>query len=165
MEVKYAYGWVDIDSPSLIPLQLVVGISRDPIMSIALRVNNIQETTNFFTKSLGMNILPFPLARLPGSQFEQKQPEGSVYLGYGIDTVGILLIPSLKTAPHLRIGSLLNSISIIYDDESNDLPLLAQNSLDEYKSKRTEEYSIQTPEGYPITLIPYSVFNKRVTKI
>ena len=38
-DIKFAYGWVDINTPSKIPLEVVVGYRmRDSLMSVALKV-------------------------------------------------------------------------------------------------------------------------------
>ena len=93
MNVKYAYGWIDVDSPSNVPYEVVLGITRDPLMMLAIEVLDIQLNEKFFVNTIGMKRLPFPLARSPGSQYEATQPPDSVHLGFGPDLMSLLLIP------------------------------------------------------------------------
>ena len=95
-DVEGAYGWIDVRSPGGIPLEVVVGIARDPFMFACLRVSNIKESVAFFTEVLGMREGPMPLARQPGSQYEPSQANNEVFLNYGGDSYGFLLSPAKK---------------------------------------------------------------------
>lgn len=159
VDVKYAYGWVDADTPNGIPLRVIVGISRDPIMAVNLKVTDLKQSLEFFTQVLGMKELPFPLARQEGSQFEPQQTTGSAFVGYGSDSFGIILTPPTTTnkkrantpaIPAISPGSQFNKIGIVFDDSKSDLP-------DAFKS---ESLDIKSPDGYSFSLIPYSKFMK-----
>lgn len=63
MEVTFAYGWIDLLSYNKLPIEVIIGISRDPIMAIGLRVQNIKASSDFYINELGMKVLPFPLVR------------------------------------------------------------------------------------------------------
>jgi hypothetical protein len=157
--VQYAYGWVDLDAPYAIPLQMVVGIARDPIMLACIRVSSVSQSKSYF-ESLGMKELPFSLARQKGSQFEQTQPKDSVYLSFSPDTLGLLLVPSPPKAAPLSIGNTLKCLSFVVDDAVpvESLPPLAQDFIKGGASR------IYSPDGYPIELIKYSEFSKQATK-
>jgi hypothetical protein len=124
-----------------------------------------------------MSIAPFRLARSPGSQFEVQQPIGSVYLSYGPESMGILLVTrpysaaassgidvnakepfrlnmftnnrnnkQLLEVPPLRVGSLIDSISIVYDDVSpNGSKSLPRLLMDANKSGEKNIVRIRSP--------------------
>ena len=159
-KIKYAYGWVDLEGPSAIPLQLVVGVARDPLMLACIRVSNMQQSVDFFSKDLGMKQMPFPFARAPGSTFEQQQPDKSVFLSFAKDSMGLLLVPGGKEDPPLNVGTELKAFNFVVDDVSSDasLPPLAQAFLDGGAS------TVFSPDGYPIALTKYSDFSKVASK-
>ena len=163
--IKYAYGWVDLDTVNEVPLQIVVGIARDPLMQATLRVSNLQQSKDFFIDKLGMKVLPFPLARTPGSEFEQPAPPGSVYVGYGVDTMGLLLVETKNGAP-IQVGSRLEGFKIVVDDkiEKNLLPEATSLMFQDGKMK---SITVNSPDGYKFVLQPYSDFEKtaRTTSI
>ena len=77
--IKYSYGWVELDTPGNVPLEVVVGYRmRDNIMCMCIRVTDMKATIDFLTKELGMQLLPYPLARDEGSRFEQEKAKGIV---------------------------------------------------------------------------------------
>jgi hypothetical protein len=158
-DIKYAYGWVDMDSRDKIPLELVVGISRDPIMLACIRVSNMKESIRFFIDKLGMSEQPFPLARQPGSNFEQVQSPGSTFLSYAPDTMGLLLVPSKPKDIPLEVGNELRSFNFVVDDKNtNSLPPLIQEFIDGGAA------TVSSPDGYPISFIKYSEFSKKANK-
>lgn len=88
--------------------------------------------------------------------------------------MGILLLPSPKKSPPLNVGSLLDRMTIVYDDridtkQSKDdlatdiLPPAAQTALKIYKEGSSTNYTISSPDGYLYTFIPYSVYSKYST--
>lgn len=91
-DVKFAYGWVNWLSPNQIPYEITVGLTRDPLMLVCLRVKNLKESSDFFVNELGMKMLDYPLARAKDSQFEKPQPKNSVYVSYGPNSMGLLLV-------------------------------------------------------------------------
>lgn len=153
-EVKFAYGWVDMDTPSGIPLQLVIGVTIDPIMLTCLRVSNIAASKKFFCEDLGMSVYPVPLARQPGSQYEPEPIKDSVFVSYGPDELGILLVPAEK-GKQVRVGSVLDHMTIVVDDSQKDkLPALAQAYLESGASE------VSSPDGYRFQFNAYSAFKK-----
>ena len=159
--IKYAYGWVDLDTPNNLPLKIVVGIRRDPLMFACISVSNIDQTVKFLSEELGMKEMPLPLARNPGSEFEPQPQKGDIYMGYSPDTMGFLLTP-LPKGVKLSIGTQLNGFNIIVDDKSIDkLPQSIQGLL----SDKSGNNRIKSPDGYSFIITPYSEFEKyAVTK-
>jgi hypothetical protein len=154
--VPFAYGWVDLESPGGIPMEVIIGLARDPVMLSCLRVTNVIESTKFFTEELGMKVLPFPIARGKGSTFEPEQIRGSTYVGYSENSMGLLLTPSPKLkSPPLAIGTMLEAFTIVYDDSKSPakaLPPAASKS------------EVKSPDGYKFVLKGYEQFKKEATK-
>lgn len=149
---------MDLDTPGNIPLEVVVGSTRDPIMLVCLRVSDIQTSVRFFSEQLGMKQLPFPLCRLPGSAFEPTCPKDAVYLGYSADSMGVLLRPSAKGEAPLQVGSLLNGFTLVVDDSNKSaLPTALSAALGE--ASRT----ILSPDGYPFIVKAFSQFKVEST--
>lgn len=157
MTINYAYGWIEGESPSGIPSEVVVGIARDPIMAIGLRVSNLEESLEFFTSELGMKELPFPLARQKNSIFEPQEPAGCRYVGYGENSLGIILLPVAKNSPPLVVGNQLDRFTIVYDDSTSD------GSQPSPSSKMIGDEKI-SPDGYKFVFKPLSVHEKTSTK-
>lgn len=150
--VKYAYGWVDLESPAGVPYEVVVGIARDPIMMVCLNVTDLKTSLKFFVSALGMQQLPFAYARDPKSQYERKMPLNSAFVGYGTVGLSVLLQQSPKNSI-VNPGSVLDSMTIVYDDGSlNSLPLAFQNE--------SKEKIAVSPDGYKFVLQPFSEFKK-----
>ena len=144
-----------------IPMEVVIGLSRDPIMLTCLRVTNVLESTKFFTEQLGMKVLPFPLSRNIGSTFEPEQVPGSAYLGYSENTMGLLITPSPKLkAPPLVIGTLLEAFTLIYDDSTANLSNLPPGVS---KAISTPNKEIKSPDGYRFVFKGYEQFKKEAT--
>ena len=154
--IGFAYGWVDLDTPGKIPLEVVVGIARDPLMLTCLRVRDVSASTDFFIKQMGMKSLPFPLARGAGSDYEPAQPLKSSYVGYGENSMGLLLVSGAKDAPPLNIGTVLQAITLVYDQNKIDtLPPLFQNAA------QGGEKRVLSPDGYPFVLKSYEEYQKQ----
>ena len=157
--IKFAYGWVDLDTPNNIPVKVVVGIRRDPLMCVCIAVSNIDQTVKFLSEELGMKQMPLPLARNPGSEFEPQPQKGDVYMGYTPDTMGFLLTPVPKGA-RLSLGTQLNGFNIIVDDKAADkLP----PSIQELIANKNNKKIIESPDGYKFIITPYSEFEKYST--
>lgn len=163
VNVKFAYGWVDADTPGGIPLEVIIGIARDPVMLTCLRVSNVAASTKFFTEELGMKVLPFPISRQKGSSFEPEPVPGSSYVGYGDNSMGLLLTPSPKLrAPPLVVGTMLEAFTLVFDDST-----LAANKLPPAVKKLLADGSggvIKSPDGYKFALKGYEIFKKESTK-
>jgi hypothetical protein len=158
-EVKYAYGWIDLNTPGGLPLEVVVGLTRDPLMLACIRVSDVSSSTKFFTEELGMKELPFPLSRTPGSQFEPQQPPKSVFVGYGADSMGLLLVPGEKGAPPLSVGSLLEAFTLVFDEsKAQALPPAFREA-----AAKGGERRVMSPDGYPFVLKGYEEYRKQAT--
>lgn len=154
-EVEGAYGWIDVKSPGGVPLEVVVGITRDPFMLACLRVSNLKESVAFFTEVLGMQIGPMPLARQPGSQYEPPQAKGEVFLNYGGDSYGVLLSPA-KKGSSVNPGGLLGEFTIVADDSTaglEKLPSGVKNAL-----LGEGGHTIVSPDGYTFAIKPFSKY-------
>ena len=160
MTINTAYGWIDGDSPNDVPAVVVVGVARDPLMAVGLRVTNMEDSTAFFTDQLGMKVLPFPLARQKNSIFEPQEPSGSRYLGYSENSLGIILLPSPKNAPPLTVGDQIDKFTIVYDDSKDStiiLPLSVQAAIAESKI-------IVSPDGYKFAFQSLPTHEMKSTK-
>ena len=157
--IKYAYGWVDLDTPNNLPVKVVVGITSDPLMCVCIAVSNIDQTINFLSQELGMKQLDLPLARTPGSEFEPQPQKGDVYMGYSTDTMGFLLTPISKGSK-ISIGTQLNGFNIIVDDKSIEkLP----QSIQELILNKKQNKILESPDGYKFIITPYTEFEKIAT--
>ena len=155
--IGFAYGWVDLDTPGKIPLEVIVGISRDPLMLTCLRVKSVSESTDFFINQLGMKSLQFPIARSIGSDYEPTQPLKSSCVGYGENSMSLLLVSGAKDAPPLNIGTVLQAITLVYDQTKIDtLPPLFQNAA------KGGEKRVLSPDGYPFVLKSYEEYQKQI---
>lgn len=139
---------------------MVVGVARDPLMLVCIRVSSMQQSVDFFTNDLGMRVMPYPYARPQGSTFEQQQPDKSVYLTYAKDSLGLLLVPSEKGSPTLNVGNELRAFTFIVDDISSNTspPPLVSAYLNGGPSV------VYSPDGYPIELKRFSEFAKIASK-
>lgn len=158
--VKFAYGWVDLETPGGIPMEVIIGLSRDPVMLTCLRVTNVAETAKFCIDELGMSLQPFPLSRAKGSTFEPEQVPGSQYVGYSNSTMGLMLTPSPKLkAPALVIGTFLEAFTLVYDDAApaGKLPPAAE------RARAGTSSVIKSPDGYTFVLKGYDQFKKEAT--
>ena len=177
LNVKFAYGWVDLESPSGVPYEVVVGIRRDPLMMVCLQVQDMKANEAFFTSQLGMKPIPFPLARAPTSEFEAKPPPKSVHLGYGDVGMSILLIQAPKKVK-VTTGNVLDQFTIVYDDSTaliNPTTSTSSGSSgtnNSYSTAYSESFfrtisdpstrTVVSPDGYKFRLRPYSEYAKSI---
>ena len=149
-KVEGAYGWIDVESPGGVPLKVIVGIARDPFMYACLRVQNMKESVAFFTEEMGMKVMPMPIARQAGSQYEPQQAKDAVFVSYGEDLFGLLLERSPKKAK-INPGGLLSEITILADEKSEVLPQAVKTALE-------GDGTVQSPDGYRFKCIPYTQY-------
>ena len=176
LNVKFAYGWVDLESPSGVPYEVVVGTRRDPLMMVCLQVQDMKANEAFFTSQLGMKPIPFPLARAPTSEFEAKPPPKSVHLGYGDVGMSILLLQAPKKV-QVTTGNVLDRFTIVYDDSTTLInPTSTSSSSTSGGSSNSVVYSesfirtisdpsartLVSPDGYKFRLRPYSEYAKSI---
>lgn len=144
-------------SPSgRIPYEIVIGLSRDPLMCIGLKVRDMAESLKFFQNTLGMQILPFNYARTVGSNFEPQPPKGSTFVGYGQDSLGLLLLPS-NGKESIEVGSLIDAFKIVVDE--SDISRLPTKVADILNSDDKGE-KLLSPDGYPFVFQRYTEFSK-----
>ena len=159
--VKFAYGWVDLDTPGGIPMEVIIGLARDPVMLTCLRVTNVADSAKFFIEQLGMKVLPFPLSRAKGSTFEPEQVPGSQYVGYSDNSMGLMLTPSPKLkAPPLVIGTMLEAFTLVYDDSAGAADKLPPAVM---KVLGGAPNVVKSPDGYSFVLKGYEQFKKEAT--
>lgn len=113
-----AYGFVNVISPSGLPIRGIVGISPDPIMLVAINCVDVKQSQKFY-EQLGFIEQPYPYCR-PNQglgQFEPIQPEKSVYMAPSSNCMGVLLLKSKdrKIIPNPAIQSL----NIVYNPSSD----------------------------------------------
>lgn len=159
--VKFAYGWVDLDTPGGIPMEVIIGLARDPVMLTCLRVTNVADSAKFFIEQLGMKVLPFPLSRAKGSTFEPEQVPGSQYIGYSDNSMGLMLTPSPKLkAPPLVVGTMLEAFTLVYDDSAGAASKLPPAVV---KVLGGAPNIVKSPDGYSFVLKGYEQFKKEAT--
>jgi len=134
-------------------------------MLACLRVSDVAASVKFFTNELGMRTLPLPLARQPGSDFEPPQPPGSAYVGYGVDSFGLLLVPGAKGDPPLSVGNALAGFTVVYDDapeQIDALPPLARAAAT--ATEKGTAQRVLSPDGYPFILKSLREHEKTATQ-
>ena len=108
-----AYGYVNVVSPSGLPIRSIVGISPDPIMFLALNCPNVAEAQAYYQK-LGFVEQEYPYAR-PNKgmgQFEPVQPDKSVYMAPSKSGMGILFLPYKKKK--VDPNPVVSSLNLVY---------------------------------------------------
>jgi hypothetical protein len=153
-QVEGAYGWIDVISPGGVPLEVVVGIARDPFMFASLSVQNMKESLAFFCDEMGMTQMPMPLARQKGSQYEPQQPKESIFLSYGEDLFGLLLQQAPRRTK-VNPGGLLGEITVLADDSPlavGQLPSAVKAAL------KGGNGVVRSPDGYTFVVKGFSKY-------
>lgn len=134
-------------------------------MLAAVRVPDIAATKRFLTENLGLSMFPFPLSRPAGSKFEPLPPKGSVYLSYGPDSFGLLLLPQERPAQRDESQQLqlVESITIVVDTAAVNLPKFVKEQLQlgsdgAANTKDAKVAEIVASGGLKFRLIPYNIF-------
>ncbi|KAL7578304.1 hypothetical protein ACA910_012715 [Epithemia clementina (nom. ined.)] len=112
-----AYGYVNVVSPSGLPIRGIVGIAPDPIMFVAINCANVEASKTFY-KQLGFVEQEYPYARPSRGlgQFEPLQPSKSVYLAPSSNCMGILLLQSKKKK--ITVNPAVESLNLVYTPSS-----------------------------------------------
>lgn len=113
-----AYGFVNVISPSGLPIRGIVGISPDPIMLIAINCVDVKQSQKFY-EQLGFMEQPYPYCR-PNQglgQFEPIQPEKSVYMAPSSNCMGVLLLQSKERK--IIPNPVIQSLNIVYNPSSD----------------------------------------------
>ena len=137
-------------------------------------MTDMEATKRFLVDELGMKELSYDsiLARTKGSQFEPPLVKGGVVMGYGEDTLSLLLVPA-NAAPDGRarknkaaqspsavvVGGMLEAMTIVVDDSKSveGIPEAAKAVMD----SRTV---IKSPDGYPFKIVSRTAFEKIASK-
>jgi hypothetical protein len=114
-DIISAYGFVDVVSPSGLPMRAIIGISPDPMMFIAINCQNMKESRKFY-EQIGFVEQPYPYARPSNGkgQFEPPQPKNSVYLSPTKNGMGILLLQATKSRKAVQPNPVVQSLNIVY---------------------------------------------------
>jgi hypothetical protein len=144
--VQDAYGFVNVVSPSGLPLRGIVGIVPDPIMFIAIQCADVSKSRSFF-EQLGFSEQPYPYARPSkgAGPFEPLQPAKSLYLAPSPNCMGVLLLPSKNKT--IRPNPVLGGLNIVYTPSS-------------VPTSGTEGLQLVDPSGSPITFQSFEKFAK-----
>ncbi|CAB9521151.1 Inherit from COG: Phosphoglycerate mutase [Seminavis robusta] len=112
-----AYGFVNVISPSGLPIRGIVGIRPDPIMFVAINCDNVKQSQAFYEQTLGFSQQVYPFARPSNGTgpFEPAQPKGSVYLAPSPYSMGVLLLPSKKK---VTPNPVMDSLKVVYTPSS-----------------------------------------------
>jgi hypothetical protein len=123
-----AYGYVNVISPSGLPVRGIVGIRPDPMMFVALNCDNVKQSQAFYEK-LGFAEQAYPYARPSNGTgpFEPPQPKGSVYLSPSPFSMGVLLLPSKKK---IIPNPVLNSLQVVCTPSSLDVEGSSMQAVD-----------------------------------
>ena len=116
-----AYGYVNVISPSGLPIRAIVGIRPDPIMLVAINCVNVEESKSFYQDQLGFTEQTYPYARPSNGTgpFEPLQPKGSVYMAPSPNCMGVLLLPLTKKKQTIVPNPVLDSLQIVYAPSSS----------------------------------------------
>jgi hypothetical protein len=115
-----AYGFVNVVSPSGLPIRAIVGVSPDPMMFLAIYCVDVKKSKTYY-EQLGFVEQEYPYGRLSKGQtpFEPEKPRNSVYMAPSPNCMGVLLIPSKKKS--LTPNPVVRSLNVVYNpSEGND---------------------------------------------
>ena len=138
-----AYGYINVVSPSGLPMRGIVGISPDPMMFVALNCANVEESRAYY-QQLGFAEQEYPFARPSKGtgQFEPPQPPKSVYMAPSPNCMGVLLLQSKKKK--ITPNPVVQSLNIVYTPSE--------------QGDSSEEMVVTDPSGVSIAFQPVNVF-------
>jgi len=138
-----AYGYINVVSPSGLPVRGIVGIRPDPIMFVAINCGNVEESRVFYQK-LGFVQQEYPFARPSKGTgpFEPAQPAKSVYMAPSPNCMGVLLLPSKKKK--LTPNPVFESLNLVYTPSQG--------------VETSEEAIVADPSGVSIAFQPVERF-------
>jgi hypothetical protein len=147
-DILSAYGFVDVVSPSGLPMRAIIGIAPDPMMLIAINCQNVKQSREFY-EQIGFVEQPYPYARPSNGkgQFEPPQPKNSVYLSPTKNGMGILLLQAAKPRKPIQPNAVVESINIVY-----------QPSEGTVVDVNSEAMKISDLSGVPISFESIKVF-------
>ena len=89
-----AYGYVNVISPSGLPMRAIVGISPDPIMFVAINCKNVRESQEYYQQLGFVEQVSNPLCIVMFARL--------VFLTRALITVGISLCSPFERANSIR---------------------------------------------------------------
>jgi hypothetical protein len=126
--IQDAYGFVNVISPSGLPIRGIVGIWPDPMMFVAIRCLDVNASRHFY-EQLGFVEQNYPFSRPSNGAgpFEPAQPRNSVYLAPSSNSMGILLLPTPKSSSRITPNPVLVGLNVVYTPLSENAD--AQNEV------------------------------------
>mmetsp|Transcript_16387 Transcript_16387/g.35601 ORF Transcript_16387/g.35601 Transcript_16387/m.35601 type:complete len:258 (+) Transcript_16387:348-1121(+) len=143
-----AYGFVNVVSPSGLPMRGIVGIWPDPVMFIAINTPDMAASRAFY-QQLGFVEQEYPYARPSkgAGQFEPAQPPKSVYLAPARNSMGVLLLPTKSKKTKVTPNPVLRSLNIVYTPSESD---------------DAAELQLQDPQNVGISFVSTGKFEKQL---
>lgn len=139
-----AYGYVNVVSPSGLPIRSIVGIRPDPMMFVAINCVSVEDSRAFYQK-LGFTEQEYPFARPSNgtSPFEPAQPKKSVYMAPSNNCMGVLLLQS-KNKKKVTPNPVVESLNLVYTPSQ--------------EVDTTDEIVVTDPSGVSIAFEPVERF-------
>ena len=151
-----AYGFVNVITPSGLPMRTIIGIRPDPIMFVAIHCQDVQESKAFYNQ-LGFVEQPYPFARPSNGkgQFEPPQPENSVYLAPSAHSMGVLLLQNKNKRQKVQPNPSVKSLQIVFAPSS----AAASSSTDADKGN-DQAPALVDPSGVRISFVSVDEFER-----
>lgn len=148
--IQDAYGFVNVISPSGLPVRGIVGIWPDPMMLVAIRCVDVSTSRRFY-EQLGFVEQNYPYSRPSNGTgpFEPAQPHNSVYLAPSPNSMGILLLPTPKTSSRITPNPTLVGLNVVYTPLSGSADAQSETAM-----------KIVDPSGVSIDLQNVSDFER-----
>lgn len=159
--VESGYGFLQVLTPGGLRLRLLSGVRRDPPAFVAVKVADTKKSIAWYTDVAGMQKMPYPLARAPGSVFEPAQPKDSVFMAYEGGAFGVLLVPR-ERGEVIRPGSFV-SLAVLVED----LDKIAGDSSVPVQTADGANTAVRfvpliDPDGYVVKFVDYDDWRKEL---
>mmetsp|Transcript_28388 Transcript_28388/g.60748 ORF Transcript_28388/g.60748 Transcript_28388/m.60748 type:complete len:418 (+) Transcript_28388:62-1315(+) len=155
-----AYGWVNVVSPSGLPVRGIVGITADPMMFLAVNCVDVAKSEEFYAK-LGFVRQEYPYARLNKGQgqFEPPQPPKSVYVAPSPNSMGILLLQNKNRKKAIVPNPVLRTLNVVYAPSGGNE---ANTSNNDSSPAVSLDPVVVDPSSVPISFIPVDYLEKEI---
>jgi len=149
-----AFGFVNVVSPCGLPMRGIIGISPDPMMFLAIKCIDVQQSRLFY-EQLGFVESAYPYARPSNGtgSFEPIQPPGSVYLSPSKNSMGVLLLKPEKKKKSVKENSVLRSLNVVYTPLEGD-----------DRNTNTDIVKVKDPSFVNISFLSEDSFSKEEKK-